>query len=128
MSDFRYTATCPGCGRRFAPDDGACCVQCDRCKQWYGDSHPHDIPRDTIPAAEFKRVTQFGLQCPATPRTQWVCPYCKEPGDVDAEEYYDEREAIERGKRAPDTLELQPGSTKVQPHRERRAYVKGDRR
>ena len=31
MSDFSYSATCPGCGSRYAPDDGACCVPCAEC-------------------------------------------------------------------------------------------------
>ena len=34
MSDFSYTATCPGCHSRFAPDDGECCSECVDCGIW----------------------------------------------------------------------------------------------
>lgn len=34
MSDFSITARCPGCGQRFAPDDGMCCVPCRECGAW----------------------------------------------------------------------------------------------
>ncbi len=34
MSDFSVTAKCPGCGKRFAPDDGYCCVPCSDCGEW----------------------------------------------------------------------------------------------
>jgi len=34
MSDFSITARCPGCGQRFAPDDGDCCVPCKYCEEY----------------------------------------------------------------------------------------------
>jgi hypothetical protein len=47
MSDFSYTAKCPGCKRKFAPDDGACCVPCHFCGKydlpWHRHSYNEDI-------------------------------------------------------------------------------------
>jgi hypothetical protein len=37
VSDFSMTSRCPGCGRRFCPDDGECCLRCEQCGEWAGD-------------------------------------------------------------------------------------------
>lgn len=131
MSYFR-SARCPGCGQRYAPDDGACCVKCDRCKGWFGDhSQPEDIPRETIPAKEVERIARAGPHRSLRRCTLWLCPACRAPGDVDAEEHRIKRRvaladeaAAMAGDRAPATLTLEAGTTEVQicPHRQ--PYVK----
>lgn len=35
MSDFTFTASCPGCHQRMALDDGGCCSWCESCEDWH---------------------------------------------------------------------------------------------
>ena len=41
MSDFEHVEACKGCGRKYAPDDGDCCVQCYDCGMW-GNGYSYD--------------------------------------------------------------------------------------
>jgi hypothetical protein len=127
MSDFSYTATCPGCGQRFAPDDGACCVDCERCGQFFDRSLD-----EVIPALELARR---GSNPDHHPKSLRVCNHCKLFNDVDAEKWWGKERAKRKARKEPQAikqawlagadleevpdedipaeLELLPGSTEV---------------
>lgn len=69
MSDFSQRARCPGCGRMMCPDDGGCCVQCERCKRWIG---PYEQNLQVVSLAEARRPTGRGGRA----RCEDICTSC----------------------------------------------------
>ena len=92
MSDFSFSGRCPGCGQRYAPDDGACCMQCERCGGWHDQQLRAVIPAKNL-TKNYMRRDRAGRP---RPKSIWICETCFIGDDVDADHWYEEQFARER--------------------------------